>query len=520
MLPMVKCGLGGWWPPGCGIVSQANDDFASSVTSYIAGILESMASWMWSFISGAFGVSDIDASEWGIVGGLTNWWVVVMMTPLVVVMIVQLIAGLVSQQPRRIGRALLGGALAVPLVYVATNLMAKLSSFTDSASTALLASLGKDPCVVFMRLFGFQRAEAGSGREWDVVSLSSGTTGGPTGAVVVTAIAVLVVWILSFILMCSMIFRSFALIVLAAVAPVALMLLPWEKTKSWSRMWCETVIALLIAKPLAATVLAVAVKLFADSTSFSGLASGAVGMVLACGAPLMALKLVSFAGGEIAGAAQMAGGGHVASRAGSFTSRQLGRQFGGKLHMPGVGSKGPTPVASKHSATPLHPAAMHAGASKAWIGNPSQTAGPTASRPKTHGSTPAGPPEHGSGASTAWPMPPGPSAKRGQASAPSSGHEPPATSGRSASTPPTASTGPTTSRYPGRSTGSPNGTPMPQKAGSSRPAPPKVAPPDPAPKAGPTSPVPRPAPTTPPYPVDPSKRLPNKPPTHGDGHHD
>ncbi len=180
MLPMVKCGLGGWWPPGCGIVSQANDDFASSVTSYIAGILESMASWMWSFISGAFGVSDIVASEWGIVGGLTNWWVVVMMTPLVVVMIVQLIAGLVSQQPRRIGRALLGGALAVPLVYVATNLMAKLSSFTDSASTALLASLGKDPYVVFMRLFGFQRAEAGSGREWDVVSLSSGTTGGPT----------------------------------------------------------------------------------------------------------------------------------------------------------------------------------------------------------------------------------------------------------------------------------------------------------------------------------------------------
>ena len=70
----------------------------------------------------------------------------------------------------------------------------------------------------------------------------------------------------------SMIFRSFALIVLAAVAPGALMPLPWENTKAWSRLWCETVIALLIAKPLAATLLAVAVKLFANSTSFSGLA--------------------------------------------------------------------------------------------------------------------------------------------------------------------------------------------------------------------------------------------------------
>ncbi|MEV8143813.1 type IV secretion system protein [Specibacter sp. NPDC078709] len=475
---------------------------------------------MWSFISGAFGVSDIDASEWGIVGGLTNWWVVVMMTPLVVVMIVQLIAGLVSQQPRRIGRALLGGALAVPLVYVATSLMIKLSSFTDSASTALLATLGNDPYVVFMRLFGFQKAEAGSGREWDVVSLSSGTTSGPTGAVVVTAIAVLVVWILSFILMCSMIFRSFALIVLAAVAPVALMLLPWEKTKSWSRMWCETVIALLIAKPLAATVLAVAVKLFANSTSFSGLASGAVGMVLACAAPLMALKLVSFAGGEIAGAAQMAGGGHVANRAGSFTSRQLGRQFGGKLHMPGVGSKGPTPVASSHAAAASRPAAMHAGASKAWIGNPTQTAGPTASSAKAHGATPTGAPAHGSGASKAWPMPPGPSAKGGQANAPSNSHETSAAHDRSASMSPPASTGPTTSRYPGRRSGSPSNTVMPQNAGASRPAAPKMDRPDPAPKASPTSPPPRPAPTAPNYPVDPSKRLPNKPPTHGDGHHD
>ncbi|MBG0741314.1 type IV secretion system protein [Paeniglutamicibacter antarcticus] len=517
MLPMVKCDLGGWWPPGCGIVSQANDNFASSVTSYIAGILENMASWMWSFISGAFGVSDIDASEWGIVNGLTNWWVVVMMTPLVVVMIVQMLAGLVSQQSRRIGRALLGGAFAIPLVYLATSLMSKLSSFTDSASTALLATLGKDPFVVFMRLFGFQKAEAGSGREWDVVSLSSGTADGPTGAVVVTAIAVLVVWILSFILMCSMIFRSFALLVLAAVAPVALMLLPWERTKSWSRVWCETVIALLIAKPLAATVLAVAVKLFANSTSFSGLASGAVGMVLACGAPLMALKLVSFAGGEIAGAAQMAGGGHVASRAGSFTGRQLGRQFGGKLHMPGVGSKGPTPVASKHSATPLRPnTSMHPGASKAWIDNPTQAAGPTASSPKAQGPASGGSQGPGPATSTAWPMPPGPAAKGGQVDPPVNDHQPSAAPGRSDPTP----AAPTTSRYPHRSHGSQNRTTSPQNASTFGPASKPVTRPSFESDAVPRNQPPRQVPVNPASPVDPSGHLPKNPPTNGDGHHD
>ncbi|WP_457967668.1 type IV secretion system protein [Arthrobacter sp. D1-29] len=246
-------------------------------------------------------------------------------------MILQLLSGLISQQPRRIVRALVGGAAAIPMVASAVYLVRQLTRVSDSASTALLDSMGTDPYVVFMRLFGFERAPAGSDREWNVISFAPGTAGGAAGGVIVTAMAVIVVWILAFILMCSMIFRSFALIVLAAVAPVALMLMPWEKTKTWARRWCEIAVALLLAKPLAATVLAVAIKLFANSTSFAGLAAGTVGMVLACGAPLMALRLVSFAGGELAAAAQTAGGGHVLSRSSSVAARQISRQTGGRL---------------------------------------------------------------------------------------------------------------------------------------------------------------------------------------------
>ncbi|WP_411805727.1 type IV secretion system protein [Arthrobacter sp. LAPM80] len=261
-------------------------------------------------------------------------------------MILQLLGGLISQQPRRIGRALIAGGIAVPVVLGAVSLMQKLTQFTDSASTAVLQTLGSDPYVVFMRLFGFTRAPAGSGREWDLVSMSSPGTSGPVGPLIVTVVAVALVWVLAFILMCSMIFRSFALLVLAATAPVAIMLMPWERTKSWTRRWCETVVALLIAKPLAATVLAVAVKLFAHSTSFAGLASGAVGMLLACAAPLMALRLVSFAGGELAAAAQVAGGGHVLSRSGGFAARQVSRQVGGKLSLTSLGSHKPALVPS------------------------------------------------------------------------------------------------------------------------------------------------------------------------------
>lgn len=346
MLPTVKCSAGGWWPPGCGLISQAQDTVTQTITDMFASILANLASWMWSFISGAFGVSDIGPSDWATVGGMTNWWVVVMMTPLVVAMILQLLGGMISQQPRRIGRALIAGGIAVPVVFGAVSLMQKLTQFTDSASSALLATLGSDPYLVFMRLFGFERAPEGSGRQWDLVSMVSPGASGPAGPVIVTVAAVALVWVMSFILMCSMIFRSFALLVLAATAPVAIMLMPWERTKSWTRRWCETVVALLIAKPLAATVLAVAVKLFANSTSFAGLASGAVGMALACAAPLMALRLVSFAGGELAAAAQVAGGGHVLARGSSFAARQVGRQMGGKLSLASIGSKGPAPIQS------------------------------------------------------------------------------------------------------------------------------------------------------------------------------
>ncbi|WP_437773326.1 type IV secretion system protein [Arthrobacter sp. KNU40] len=335
----VQCDLDGWWPPGCGLVSQANDGFLGAVTALFANILQNIASWIWSFITGAFSVSNLDDSQWIAVQGLTNWWVVVMMTPLVIAMILQLLSGLISQQPRRLVRALVGGAAAIPMVAGAVFLARQLTHVGDSASQSILDSMGTDPYVVFMRLFGFERAPAGSGRDWNVVSLAPGSSSGAAGAVIVTAMAVIVVWILAFILMCSMIFRSFALIVLAAVAPVALMLMPWEKTKSWARRWCEIVVALLLAKPLAATVLAVAIKLFAESKSFAGLAAGVVGMTLACGAPLMALRLVSFAGGELAAAAQTAGGGHILSRSSSFTARQISRQTGGRFTLAGMAAR-------------------------------------------------------------------------------------------------------------------------------------------------------------------------------------
>ncbi|TDL34030.1 type IV secretion system protein [Arthrobacter nitrophenolicus] len=400
----VECDLNGWWPPGCGLVSQANDNALGAVTSLFANILQNIASWLWAFITGAFTVSNVDDSQWLSVEGLTSWWVIVMLTPLVVVMILQVLSGLVSQQPRRIGRAMIGGAAAIPLVGAAVYFVQQLTRASDQASAALLESIGSDPYLVFMRLFGFERAPEGAGREWNLVSLAPGTTGGAPGAVVVTVMAVIVVWILAFILMCSMIFRSFALVVLAAVAPVALMLLPWDKTKSWARRWSEVVVALVIAKPLAATVLAVAVKLFAESKSFAGLAAGTVGMALACGAPLMALRLVSFAGGELAAAAQTAGGGHILSRSSSVAARQISRQTGGRFTFASMISRSAMtrPISSSRNVIPtqvLAPASSGAGgrvgAGQRSLNRGTSTAAPNAlHEQEPPGFVPAAPQRH------------------------------------------------------------------------------------------------------------------------------
>nr|WP_256127810.1 type IV secretion system protein [Arthrobacter sp. SDTb3-6] len=350
-------------------------------------------------------------------------------------MILQLISGLISQQPRRIWRALIGGAVAVPVVGGAVYLMQALTHVSDSASTALLNTMGPDPYVVFMRLFGFEHGPAGSGQAWIVSPIGGQASTGDqvTGTIVITVLATLIVWVLAFILMCSMIFRSFALIVLAAVAPVALMLMPWEKTKSWAGRWCEIVVALLLAKPLAATVLAVAVKLYAHSTSFAGMAAGAVGMTLACAAPLMALKLVGFAGGELAAAAQTAGGGHLAHTGASFAGRQLGQQIRGH-HMLTTGSslKSPkvVPSSEKPETLPVKDSADSGSTSAPKKPKIQQRPGAAASsQPPTAASSPQAPAagHPGAPASSAGRKPGPPPAPQTQptAGAPAAGQKPP-----------------------------------------------------------------------------------------------
>nr|WP_306300024.1 type IV secretion system protein [Arthrobacter sp. BF1] len=452
-----------------------------------------------------------------------------MMTPLVAVMILQLVSGLIAQQPRRIWRALIGGFVAVPVVGVAVYLMQVLTHVSDSASSALLATMGSDPYVVFMRLFGFQHGPAGSGQTWIVSPIGGQAVTGDqvTGTIVITVLATLIVWVLAFILMCSMIFRSFALVVLAAVAPVALMLMPWEKTKSWAGRWCEIVVALLLAKPLAATVLAVAVKLYANSTSFAGLAAGAVGMTLACAAPLMALKLVGFAGGELAAAAQTAGGGQLAHKGANFAGRQLGQQLRGHHMLTSGSMKSPkvVPSSEKPDTLPVKKSADSVATSspekpkiQQGPGAASTPQAPTPRPPTPQAPTPRPATSRAPTAREATPQ--APAARPSAADAPTS-KSPTAPGSAQASATPTAGRH-QKSGQPRAPQSPPTGIPTPARTNT--PAPPKPASSGtPRPEVSPSNPrTPRPSPSSGPKPRPPATRPNNPPirPPHTGGHHD
>lgn len=113
----------------------------------------------------------------------------------------------------------------------------------------------------------------------------------------------------------------------------------------------------------------------------------------------MALRLVTFAGGELAAAAQTAGGGHVLSRTSSIAARQMSRQIGGRFTLAGMLSRSSMtrPIRSSRPEFPTRalPATVPAPSSPGSPGGGSRMlgagrAGPANGTPELHGTTSLG----------------------------------------------------------------------------------------------------------------------------------
>lgn len=97
-------------------------------------------------------------------------------------------------------------------------------------------------------------------------------------------------------------FRNFALLVLVGFAPVAFLALPAGVSRQWVVRWGSAVIALIMAKPLAAGMLVMSSELLATADGFWRWIVSLTAMVMATCAPIITMRMLSFVGGDTAGA--------------------------------------------------------------------------------------------------------------------------------------------------------------------------------------------------------------------------
>ncbi|KFI91244.1 TrbL/VirB6 plasmid conjugal transfer domain protein [Bifidobacterium saguini DSM 23967] len=115
----------------------------------------------------------------------------------------------------------------------------------------------------------------------------------------------LVLFVGVFLLCCMLAARSLVLILLAAIAPVPVMLGGWSATRPAARRWLSAVVGVLLAKPLAALVIVVGSALMTRQTtsslqdgSFWDLFVGIACIFMACYSPKLIMPVVHFLGDD------------------------------------------------------------------------------------------------------------------------------------------------------------------------------------------------------------------------------
>lgn len=282
-----------WWNPVDWIGDFVNGIFKDIILSFAKMLADMLTS--------AFTQAQIEDSSWTMVrgsGGETGmvWvWIWIMGPILVAVAVSQIAVSAFRRSKQGILRGFIGGLLAIPVSLIAVWLIQKLDTAMTEVSTFLEASSGNSTTDVFMKMFGFVRSDDGPDGLDYVMSDGGWMWWSPGGPLVMGVLIMLFVAIAAMILNGMMIFRSFALIVAASLAPVVIMMMPLEAAKGWTSKWAETVVGLLLAKPLTMSVLMLATALAGDGEgTVSQTMMGLIGIIIAAFMPLLAMKFVSF----------------------------------------------------------------------------------------------------------------------------------------------------------------------------------------------------------------------------------
>lgn len=269
---------------------------------YASGLI-AMGNFMADMLRNAFRDSRASDSSWEIADDQFWFWVSVMSGVLVCVALFQLLPAAFLRDGKRIARIAGGLAFSIPASVIAVYLMQQLASFGNQVTDSLTRALQDDGIAGgVLRMFGYQIVNDDiSFREQSAIlrALSNTVPALAVGQYGITFLIVCLMALASAFLYVAMAIRNFALIVLAATAPIGIMMIGQPKLGVWANRWVNLVVGLILAEPLAAAVLVVAVRLLGLGTDMGPLLVAAGALFAASFAPVWAVKLVSFAGGEM-----------------------------------------------------------------------------------------------------------------------------------------------------------------------------------------------------------------------------
>lgn len=279
----------------------------------VAPLVASMSASAWDLLKGAFMGSAglLGDGQWGVAVGFNNKMTVVMSVFTVLVALFQVGRCLFQGRMRDAIKPAVAAVLAWPVTAICVWATIMSVAAMDKLVAAMLGGAENDSLQdVFLAASAMGAIQGATG----------GPAGAASGALGANLILLLIVWVFSLILSMVMIFRNFALIVAVSFASVALMLIPADVTRSWAKRWAETVIALILTKPIASGILILSSELVATADSLASSMMALVAIIVACASPMAAIALVKFTGAQLG-----ADAGNEASRATGTAARMSGR---------------------------------------------------------------------------------------------------------------------------------------------------------------------------------------------------
>lgn len=300
------------WAPNYGcFVTNWGCQASQTVAEFIGSMIRNLGDFIATMITGAFNTT-IDQASWSVAHSQFLFWIAVVSPVILIIALVQIGIALVLQDWHRIARTAAGAGLAIPFSAICVWAMQQFSAVTDDVTMNLTSTVqGGGLADGLLRVLGLGSLPTESvvsglanfayGQDSAIYGLSKlGATGvTQLGSYVLALLLVGVMMIASLFLFIAMSLREFGLIALAAMAPIGLMMIGQPKLTAWAGRWMSVTTGLLLAKPMAAGIVLLAVQLTKSSNSIGLILMAAGAVVVASFSPLWATKLVSFAGAEV-----------------------------------------------------------------------------------------------------------------------------------------------------------------------------------------------------------------------------